>query len=203
MLGAAQAPESDRGIAFALYDARTAALDGRGGRETRGRGRLYECGTVEFWWTRLPISIFWKSIRVCRWNILSPKWLRARICEAQIRIAAGEPSLSRKRKFRFPDTPSNAALRRRSGQQFLPLTREDPFAPRAFRARNRLDDGVYEGFTVSTEYDPMLGKLISWDAIAMRPLRASRAPLRSTRHRDQDQCVAFSQDSERPAIPPR
>ena len=26
----------------------------------------------------------------------------------------------------------------------------------------RLDDGVYEGFTVSTEYDPMLGKLIAW-----------------------------------------
>jgi acetyl-CoA carboxylase biotin carboxylase subunit len=26
----------------------------------------------------------------------------------------------------------------------------------------RLDDGVHEGFTVSTEYDPMLGKLIAW-----------------------------------------
>jgi acetyl-CoA carboxylase biotin carboxylase subunit len=26
----------------------------------------------------------------------------------------------------------------------------------------RLDDGVYEGCTVSTEYDPLLGKLISW-----------------------------------------
>jgi acetyl-CoA carboxylase biotin carboxylase subunit len=26
----------------------------------------------------------------------------------------------------------------------------------------RLDDGVYEGFTVPTEYDPLLGKLIAW-----------------------------------------
>ena len=26
----------------------------------------------------------------------------------------------------------------------------------------RLDDGVYEGFTVPTEYDPLLGKLIGW-----------------------------------------
>ncbi|HVA95265.1 MAG TPA: acetyl-CoA carboxylase biotin carboxylase subunit [Candidatus Dormibacteraeota bacterium] len=26
----------------------------------------------------------------------------------------------------------------------------------------RLDEGVYEGFTVSTEYDPLLGKLIAW-----------------------------------------
>jgi len=26
----------------------------------------------------------------------------------------------------------------------------------------RLDDGVYEGFTVPTDYDPMLGKLIAW-----------------------------------------
>jgi acetyl-CoA carboxylase biotin carboxylase subunit len=26
----------------------------------------------------------------------------------------------------------------------------------------RLDDGVYQGFTVPTEYDPMLGKLVAW-----------------------------------------
>jgi acetyl-CoA carboxylase biotin carboxylase subunit len=28
----------------------------------------------------------------------------------------------------------------------------------------RLDDGVYPGFTVPTDYDPLLGKLIAWGA---------------------------------------
>ncbi len=37
------------------------------------------------------------------------------------------------------------------------LSRRTPSGPGI-----RLDDGVYEGFTVSTEYDPLLGKLISW-----------------------------------------
>jgi acetyl-CoA carboxylase, biotin carboxylase subunit len=46
--------------------------------------------------------------------------------------------------------------------QFFPspgkiLSRRAPSGPGI-----RLDDGVYEGFTVSTEYDPMLGKLIAW-----------------------------------------
>jgi acetyl-CoA carboxylase biotin carboxylase subunit len=46
--------------------------------------------------------------------------------------------------------------------QFFPspgkiLSRRTPSGPGI-----RLDDGVYEGFTVSTEYDPMLGKLIAY-----------------------------------------
>ena len=46
--------------------------------------------------------------------------------------------------------------------QFFPspgkiLSRRAPSGPGI-----RFDDGVYEGFTVSTEYDPMLGKLIAW-----------------------------------------
>jgi acetyl-CoA carboxylase, biotin carboxylase subunit len=46
--------------------------------------------------------------------------------------------------------------------QFFPspgkiLSRRAPSGPGI-----RLDDGVYEGFTVSTEYDPMLAKLIAW-----------------------------------------
>src|SRR5579863_9666774 len=46
--------------------------------------------------------------------------------------------------------------------QFFPspgtiLSRRVPSGPGI-----RIDDGVYEGFTVSTEYDPMLAKLIAW-----------------------------------------
>src|SRR5579863_5052871 len=53
----------------------------------------------------------------------------------------------------YAEDPSN---------QFFPspgtiLLRRAPSGPGI-----RLDDGVYEGFTVSTEYDPMLGKLIAW-----------------------------------------
>jgi acetyl-CoA carboxylase biotin carboxylase subunit len=48
--------------------------------------------------------------------------------------------------------------------QFFPspgtiLSRRAPSGPGI-----RLDDGVYEGFTVSTDYDPMLAKLIAWGA---------------------------------------
>jgi len=37
------------------------------------------------------------------------------------------------------------------------LSRRTPSGPGI-----RLDDGVYEGFTVPAEYDPLLGKLIAW-----------------------------------------
>src|SRR3984957_3557693 len=49
------------------------------------------------------------------------------------------------------DTPSNAGSTRKIVNYSVPLA-----------AGIRLDDGVYEGFTVSAEYDPMLGKLIAW-----------------------------------------
>jgi acetyl-CoA carboxylase biotin carboxylase subunit len=85
------------------------------------------------------------------------------LVKLQIRVAAGEPLPFSQRDVKlsghavecrlYAEDPSN---------QFFPspgtiLSRRAPSGPGI-----RFDDGVYEGFTVSTEYDPMLGKLIAW-----------------------------------------
>src|SRR5580692_814459 len=85
------------------------------------------------------------------------------LVKLQICVAAGEPLPFSQEDVElsghavecrlYAEDPSN---------QFFPspgtiLSRRAPSGPGI-----RLDDGVYEGFTVSTEYDPMLGKLIAW-----------------------------------------
>jgi acetyl-CoA carboxylase biotin carboxylase subunit len=84
------------------------------------------------------------------------------LVKLQIQVAAGEPL-----PFSQEDvTLSGHAVECRlyaedPANQFFPspgkiFSRRTPSGPGI-----RLDDGVYEGFTVSTEYDPMLGKLIA------------------------------------------
>jgi acetyl-CoA carboxylase biotin carboxylase subunit len=85
------------------------------------------------------------------------------LVKLQIRVAAGEP---------LPFTQEDVKL---SGHAVeCRLYAEDPcnhFFPSpgtilSWRAPSgpgiRFDDGVYEGFRVPTDYDPMLGKLIAW-----------------------------------------
>jgi acetyl-CoA carboxylase biotin carboxylase subunit len=85
------------------------------------------------------------------------------LVKLQIRAAAGEPL-----PFRQEDvTLSGHAIECRiyaedPDNHFFPspgtiLSWGAPSGPGI-----RLDDGVSEGYTVSTEYDPMLGKLIAW-----------------------------------------
>ena len=85
------------------------------------------------------------------------------LVKLQIRVAAGEP---------LPFSQGDVALSGHAVEcrlyaedpdnQFFPspgkiLSRRAPSGPGI-----RFDDGVSEGFTVSMEYDPMLGKLIAW-----------------------------------------
>jgi acetyl-CoA carboxylase, biotin carboxylase subunit len=85
------------------------------------------------------------------------------LAKLQIRIAAGEP---------LPFTQDDIALRGHAiecriyaedpDNNFFPspgkiLERRVPTGPGI-----RLDDGVYAGWTVPNEYDPMLSKLIAW-----------------------------------------
>ncbi|MFY9528891.1 MAG: acetyl-CoA carboxylase biotin carboxylase subunit [Candidatus Acidiferrales bacterium] len=85
------------------------------------------------------------------------------LVKLQIRIAAGEA---------LPFTQEDVTLRGHAiecriyaedpDNQFFPspgriLERRAPAGPGI-----RLDDGVYAGWTVPNEYDPMLGKLIAW-----------------------------------------
>ncbi len=84
------------------------------------------------------------------------------LVKLQIRIAGGEP---------LPFAQENIVLTGHAIE--CRLYAEDPannFFPspgtiQSYRALSgpgiRLDDGVYQGFTVPTEYDPMLGKLIA------------------------------------------
>lgn len=85
------------------------------------------------------------------------------LVKLQIRIAAGEP---------LPFVQEDVTLRGHAIE--CRLYAEDPennFAPSPGAIREyrtpagpgiRLDDGVYSGWTVPNEYDPMLGKLIAW-----------------------------------------
>jgi acetyl-CoA carboxylase biotin carboxylase subunit len=87
------------------------------------------------------------------------------LVKLQIRIAAGEPLPFAQQDVSihghaiecriYAEDPDN---------DFFPspgkiLSRRVPFGPGI-----RLDDGVYPGWTVPTEYDPLLGKLIAWGA---------------------------------------
>ena len=85
------------------------------------------------------------------------------LVKLQIRVAAGEPLPFSQEDVKLSGHAVECRLYAEDpGNQFFPspgtiLSRRAPSGPGI-----RLDDGVYEGFTVSTEYDPMLGKLIAW-----------------------------------------
>jgi acetyl-CoA carboxylase, biotin carboxylase subunit len=85
------------------------------------------------------------------------------LVKLQIRVAAGEPLPFTQKDVLFSGHAIECRLYAEDpDNNFFPspgtiLSRRLPGGPGI-----RLDDGVYEGFTVSTEYDPLLGKLISW-----------------------------------------
>ncbi len=85
------------------------------------------------------------------------------LVKLQIRVASGEPLPFSQEDVKLSGHAVECRLYAEDpGNQFFPspgtiLSRRAPSGPGI-----RFDDGVYEGFTVSTEYDPMLGKLIAW-----------------------------------------
>ncbi len=87
------------------------------------------------------------------------------LVKLQIRVAAGEPLPFSQEDVKLSGHAVECRLYAEDPENnFFPspgtiLSRRAPSGPGI-----RLDDGVYEGFTVSTEYDPMLGKLIAWGA---------------------------------------
>jgi acetyl-CoA carboxylase biotin carboxylase subunit len=85
------------------------------------------------------------------------------LVKLQIRVAAGEPLPFSQQEIKLSGHAVECRLYAEDpANQFFP----SPGKILAWRAPSgpgiRFDDGVYEGFTVPTEYDPMLGKLISW-----------------------------------------
>jgi acetyl-CoA carboxylase biotin carboxylase subunit len=85
------------------------------------------------------------------------------LVKLQIRVAAGEPLPFSQEDVKLSGHAVECRLYAEDpGNQFFP----SPGTILSWRAPSgpgiRFDDGVYAGFIVSTEYDPMLGKLISW-----------------------------------------
>jgi len=84
------------------------------------------------------------------------------LVKLQIRIAAGEPLPFSQNEILISGHAIECRIYAEDpDNNFFPspgkiLSRRAPAGPGI-----RLDDGVYEGFTVSTEYDPLLGKLIA------------------------------------------
>jgi len=100
------------------------------------------------------------------------------VVKLQIRIAAGEP---------LPFTAEEVVIRGHAIEcriyaedpenNFFPspgkiLERRVPAGPAI-----RMDDGVYPGWTVPTEYDPLLGKLIAWGSTREEALARMRRAL--------------------------
>jgi acetyl-CoA carboxylase, biotin carboxylase subunit len=85
------------------------------------------------------------------------------LVKLQIRVAAGERLPFAQNEVKMTGHAVECRLYAEDpANQFFPspgkiLSRRVPSGPGI-----RLDEGVYEGFVVSTEYDPMLGKLIAW-----------------------------------------
>jgi len=85
------------------------------------------------------------------------------LVKLQIRVAAGEPLPFSQEDVGLSGHAVECRLYAEDpGNQFFP----SPGTIHSWRGPSRpgirLDGGVYEGFSVSTEYDPMLGKLIAW-----------------------------------------
>ena len=83
----------------------------------------------------------------------------------QIRIASGEKLPFTQADVEHSRTRDRVPhLRRRSGQQLFPEPGQDHPAAAASGPGIRRDSGMYEGWTVPMDYDPLLAKLIGlWD----------------------------------------
>jgi acetyl-CoA carboxylase biotin carboxylase subunit len=85
------------------------------------------------------------------------------LVKLQIRVAAGEPLPFEQEQIEIRGHAMECRLYAEDpDNQFFPspgkiLARRTPSGPGI-----RLDDGVYEGWTVPNDYDPLLGKLIAW-----------------------------------------
>ena len=109
------------------------------------------------------------------------------LVEWQLRVAAGEPlPLAPGTGAAARPCHRSAPVRRRSGRRLparLGHASRRLRLPDGRRAHVRIDAGVVEGDTVTIFYDPMIAKLIVWDADRPRALARLREALAALRGR--------------------
>jgi len=84
------------------------------------------------------------------------------LVKLQIAIAAGHRLRSHGNPSRRAATPCKSVCTRKIQKTISFRRLENSFAPRASGPGIRLDEGVYSGWTVPVDYDPLLAKLIAW-----------------------------------------
>jgi 3-methylcrotonyl-CoA carboxylase alpha subunit len=101
------------------------------------------------------------------------------LVEWQLRVAAGEPLPLRQDQVHAHGHAIEVRLYAEDPEAELParLRQIADAAPALAVAHVRLDGGVIEGDTVTIFYDPMIAKLIVFDAIARRHLQRLREAL--------------------------
>ena len=153
-------------VSVSGHDSGTACGHGRRRRAAGKRCGIYECRhggvpgrrTAQFYFlevnTRLQVE-----------HPVTEMVTGLDLVKLQIRVAEGESLPFSQDDIRLSGHAIECRLYAEDAHnQFFPspgkiLSRRAPSGPGI-----RLDDGVYEGFVISTEYDPMLGKLIAWGA---------------------------------------
>ncbi len=120
----------------------------------------------------------------------------------QIRIAAGESLPFRRRRLQCAATPSSAASMPKILTTIIfPARGRLRYCWRPSGPGIRRDSGMYEGWTVPIDYDPLLAKLIGYGS-DRHPgdLAAGARPERIFCGRDQDQYFAVPTHLARPGI---
>jgi acetyl/propionyl-CoA carboxylase alpha subunit len=114
------------------------------------------------------------------------------IVKEQLRIAAGQPLCCTQNDVRVEGWAIECRI-----------TAEDPFTgflPSGGRVTGlfqpsgpgvRVDSGIYEGFVVSTHYDPLLAKLIVWGKDRNEAILRMRRALREYRITGVETCIPF------------
>ena len=91
------------------------------------------------------------------------------LVEWQLRIAAGEPLTIRQEDVRWNGSAIECRIYAEDPEnQFLPFPGTITYLHEPSGPGVRLDSGVYQGWTVPLEYDPLLAKLAVWGATRER-----------------------------------
>ena len=98
------------------------------------------------------------------------------LVEWQLRIAAGQAlTLTQEQVVLNGHADRGTGLRRGSGSR-LPADRRHGAARDRALAGVRVDSALADGMTITSDYDPMMAKVIAWAPTRAKPCTAARGP---------------------------